>query len=607
MIGGDLGSATRRERFDAWWLVVGVAWRASRWRAALAIVITVLTNSWPPVWGLSIGWITDGIVSGDRSAAMSGVWLIVGWSAVSSVLGAFNFHLRMTVRELATHQIDVELVDLTAGIAGLEHLERPEYADRLEALHNQRLTLSGAFDALCWNLAGAVTIVASLGVLLRLDGLLVLLPLFGLPSVWVSARSTKRVELVRDELTPVLRMFRRLFDIAVSPVAGKELRVFGADAPLRDKHVQSSHHFERQWVTVTIRNGIEGIAAQVLFTAGFVAGIALLIRELAAGRSTVGEIAIAVTLAATIQQQVRQLVQMANWARTSAESARRYKWLVDHAASMAAVEAPADPAPLPDRLDTGIELRGVRFRYPGTDVDVLRDLDLTIPAGATVAIVGDNGAGKTTLVKLLARYYEPTAGTITVDGVDLARIPASEWRRSLSAGFQDFAKLEFIAGESVGAGDLPLIDDPCAQEAALERAAASDVLAALPEGLSTQLGKKFADGYELSGGQWQKVALGRAMMRTAPLLLLLDEPTASLDAETEHLLFERYAHAARSARARTGGITVLVSHRFSTVRAADLIVVIEHNGVAEVGTHDELMAAGGSYAELYELQAASYR
>jgi ATP-binding cassette subfamily B protein len=238
---------------------------------------------------------------------------------------------------------------------------------------------------------------------------------------------------------------------------------------------------------------------------------------------------------------------------------------------------------------------------------VLDHVDLVLEPGTTVAIVGENGAGKTTLVKLLARLYEPTAGRILVDGIDLRSFDVGAWRARVSAGFQDFGRFQFLARESVGIGDLPAADSDARVLAALGRAAAADVPAGLPAGLATQLGREFEGGVDLSLGQWQKVALGRAMMRRQPLLLVLDEPTASLDAPTEHALFERFTEAARGAAEQSGAVTVLVSHRFSTVRTADLIVVFADGRISERGSHDELMRRGGTYAELYELQAGAYR
>ena len=213
---------------------------------------------------------------------------------------------------------------------------------------------------------------------------------------------------------------------------------------------------------------------------------------------------------------------------------------------------------------------------------MLAGVDLHLPPGSTVAIVGENGAGKTTLVKLLCRFYEPTGGSIELDGVDLRRFPLGDWRERIATGFQDFVRFEFLAREAVGVGDLPQIESTPTVTAALVRARGEDVLARLEEGLETQLGKSYTDGAELSGGQWQKLALGRAMMRETPLLLVLDEPTSALDAQAEHLLFEQYAAGARRVAADTGAITILVSHRFSTVRMADLILVVADGKIDRV-------------------------
>lgn len=223
-----------------------------------------------------------------------------------------------------------------------------------------------------------------------------------------------------------------------------------------------------------------------------------------------------------------------------------------------------------------------------------------------IAVVGDNGAGKSTLMKLLSRFYAPSAGRITVDGVDLQRLPAEQWRRRLAGAYQDFFNFELPAVHSVGVGDLVRSDDRSAVSRAVHRSGAVDVVDRLPAGLDTQLGPTWDGGVELSFGQWQKIALARGFMREDTLLQVLDEPTAALDAETEHALFESFVAQARRTEGR-GRITLLVSHRFSTVRMADLILVLQGSRLVEVGSHQELMAAGGPYAELYGIQAAGYR
>jgi ATP-binding cassette subfamily B protein len=284
------------------------------------------------------------------------------------------------------------------------------------------------------------------------------------------------------------------------------------------------------------------------------------------------------------------------------DAARRLAWLEDYASRADRVEDRAAP----QRLTKGIRFDRVSFAYPGTDRLVLEDLDLELPAGAVVAIVGENGAGKSTLVKLLAKMYAPTRGRILVDDEDIARIPTRDWRARLAGAFQDFFRFEFRARHSVGAGDLPRMNDHAAVTRAASRAGAEDVVDGLRNHWDTQLGPTWRDGIDLSFGQWQKLALARGFMRDDPLVLVLDEPTAALDAETEHALFERYSEAVRQGTIG-GRITLLVSHRFSTVRMADLIVVLDGARAVEVGTHDALLARGGPYAQLYALQAAAYR
>ena len=255
------------------------------------------------------------------------------------------------------------------------------------------------------------------------------------------------------------------------------------------------------------------------------------------------------------------------------DGSRRLAWLEDYAASLA---AHARSARARERCASGIRFEHVSFAYPGTVALVLDDVSLQLPAGAVVAIVGENGAGKTTLVKLLAKMYEPTSGAILVDDTPLARMPAGEWRARLAGAFQDFFRFEFRARHTVGWAMSPRLDDEPRCRTAVDRAGADDVVARLTSGLDTQLGPTWPEGVECQFGQWQKLALARGFMRDQPLLLVLDEPTAALDAETEHALFERYAAAARGAEAPADGrITILVSHRFSTVRMADLIVVLD--------------------------------
>jgi ATP-binding cassette subfamily B protein len=264
------------------------------------------------------------------------------------------------------------------------------------------------------------------------------------------------------------------------------------------------------------------------------------------------------------------------------------------------ITAPAHPRPVPAPLRGELVLEHVSFSYPGSDKRVLDDVNLRIPPGGTLAVVGRNGAGKSTLIKLVCRLYDPDEGRILLDGIDLRAFDPSELRRRIGILFQDHVTFQATASENIGMGDVDHIEDLQRISSAAARAGAAELIASLPRQYETPLGKWFDRGTNLSGGEWQKIALGRAFMRDGQLLIL-DEPSAALDAQAEHDLFIRLR------RLTEGRTAIYISHRLSTVRDADMIVVLEGGQVAECGTHDELVALGGCYAELYELQASSYR
>jgi ATP-binding cassette subfamily B protein len=405
--------------------------------------------------------------------------------------------------------------------------------------------------------------------------------------------------------TEKTRLGWHLLDLAVSPAAAKEIRLFGLRQVLRERQGEVLRQVEHRMRQADRAGLLVRQLGQLVFVIGYVGAVILVVRAAISGQESVGTVVLIITLAVQTNAQAAGAVAVALALQRNARVMGWVRWL--RAESTAAASADLADTAVPATLRSGIDIDGVAFRYPGTDRDVLRDVTIHIPAGMTVAIVGDNGAGKSTLVKLLCRYYEPTAGRITVDGVDLLRVSPQQWRDRVSAGFQDFVRLDTTARQSIGVGDLPRLDEPDAVTSAVRRADAQVVIDRLRSGLDTHLGKAYEDGEELSGGQWQRIALSRAMMRKEPLLLLLDEPTAALDPMAEHELFERYAASARAVGQRTGGVTVLVSHRFSTVRMADLILVVADGRIAESGSHQELMALRGAYAKLFTLQAAAYR
>jgi ATP-binding cassette subfamily B protein len=583
------------------------SWRAD-WRRSLgALLTTMLIPVTRPMRAIGLGIVADAMVDRDTHAAMVGAAIVGGLTGANRLLDWASVTLRMRLRERTILFLDEEVIDLSARAPGIEHHERPEHQDRMELLRTDRHYLVNPFMPVAWLVAAVVQLVATMGVFAGLHPVLAFLPLAGVPALVLSVRSNDVWEQAREAMAPESRLGIHLMELAALPAAGKEVRVFDLRDELVGRYRKTTERIDRHHVAVDVRRTLVLAAGWAVFALAFMGAVAFVCDQTLKGQLSVGAVVLALSLGAQVNSQLVELSETTTWVTRTARATGRYRWLAGYVADQEAMLTPAHPAAAPDRLDHGITFHGVDFAYPGTTQSVLEGVDLHLPAGSTVAVVGENGAGKTTLVKLLLRFYEPTAGHITVDGAKLTDIDMDEWRLRSSAAFQDFARLQLAARHSVGLGWLPDMDDDPAVTAAVRRAAAGDLLDRWPDGLATMLGREFAEGHELSIGQWQKVALARAMMRSQPLLLVLDEPTASLDAATEHELFDHFTGAARLLAAETGAITVLVSHRFSTVRSADLVVVVAGNRVAESGTHEQLMAYGGLYADLYSLQARGYR
>jgi ATP-binding cassette subfamily B protein len=570
------------------------------------LVLTLVGSLTWFVMPLSFKMFTDGIVNSSTTK----VWLAAVLVAALGSLRWVSIVLASTVGGSLTERVSFYTTQrigrLTTTVEGIEHFERPDYLQELDLLNTNRMMMA--------NGPRQVMLVAQLG--LQLVGVAILLgsvvpvlaalPVLGLVPFWTTGRSVRIRQQMEERVAEQRRLITRLFELTATAAPAKELRVYGLQDELMRRHAELADVVTRETAKAARRGSILGFVGWAVFAAGMVAAIALVAVRAADGRATPGELLMVAALAQQIRFQLSQVADAIGQVLTTAKTAHRFLWLEDFAEEANATTRLETAAP-PERLRAGIELRDVSFSYPGTDTPVLQHVTLTLPAGASVAVVGENGAGKTTLVKLLTRMYSPTTGTIALDGIPLHDIDPVEWRKRLAATFQDFVRYELVAAGTVGVGDVDRYHDIDAINRALDRAAASEVVASLPDALDTKLGRSFIGGQELSGGQWQKLALGRGMMRDTPLLVVLDEPTASLDATTEHALFERYAAAARRLGSVTGAVTILISHRFSTVRMADLIVVVDNGRVDEIGPHDQLLANGGLYAELFSLQARAYR
>jgi len=592
-----------REKLRAVGMLVRTAWRTDPWRSA-GLLLEPIGELRVPLFAWFLGMVTDGALRHDLRLLAIGaagitvtrvLWFVGTWT------GGW---IRNRLIEEVGFELDRELATLASGLPGLEHHERPDYQDRLELLRQEQGVLGGALNSLIYTTNVVVGGVSTLVALAFVSPWLLLLVPFALPALPIAAAHQRWQAAAEARSAAPSRRARQLRALTVDRNAGMELRVFELEREILTRFRTAWKEARGMGLAVEHRAALLNTAGDLLFLAGFGGAVALMLWLASRGRASAGEVVMALYLAQQVRSSVVGPIQRVSGLGRVLRAAGRMLWLQDYAAGVTRARQGSRPAPA--RLEEGIVFERVSFRYPGTERWALRDVSLRIPAGAVIALVGENGAGKTTLVKLLCRMYEPTSGRILVDGVDLAEIEVGAWRQRLSAAFQDFARFQVAAQHAVGAGDLPRLDDRGAVREALERTGATDVMDALPAGADTQLGASWEGGVDLSTGQWQKLALGRALMRQDPLVVFFDEPTASLDALAEHALFERYTSEARAGTAR-GAITVLVSHRFSTVRSADLILVIDGGGVTELGAHDELLRGEGLYAELYSMQARSYQ
>ncbi|HTO71484.1 MAG TPA: ABC transporter ATP-binding protein [Myxococcota bacterium] len=561
-------------------------------------LLAALPDALIPLWTKQL---VDGALASDRRHVLGAVsWL--GASAVGTwFLLLLSQRTQRRFRDRLTIALESHVAELQASVATIEHHERPEYLDRLAVLRNQVFVLDHMYMSLFTTCGWVLRVGVIVGLLVaKLHPALALLAFFALPTILTSTWRPGVERAAEERGAAANRLARHLFDLATTAPPGKEVRVTRIGARLVEERRAA---WERWYGPVSAaRRATAGwhAAGWAVFGAAYVGAVVLVTSLL---RATPGEVSLLLVAGARLSAYIGATVGEIGFLRGIwLDGSKRLAWLEDYAAALVETATAAAPA----RLARGVRFENVSFAYPGTDKLVLEDVDLAFEPGSVVAIVGENGAGKSTLVKLLCRLYPPTRGRILIDGVELAGIAPESWREQLAGAFQDFFRFELRARHTVGLGDVPKLDDVPAVESAVDRAGANDVVEKLLAGLDTQLGPTWPAGVELSFGQWQKLALARGFMRERPLVLVLDEPTAALDAETEHALFERYAAASRE-RAEEGRITVLVSHRFSTVRMADYIVVMNGARVVESGSHDALMARRGTYAELYGIQAAAYR
>ena len=582
-----------------------LAWQASPWRVVLRGLVTMVAALAP----VAAVWLTkavlDAIASG-RSLVVAAAGLVT-CGVVMAVATPITTYLAAELERHVTLRARSQLFDAVGSLNGLARLEDPAFHNQLRLAESSGTQVPGdAVSTLVTGTGALVTAGGLLTVLARISWPMTALVLAAsVPAIAVELRMSRIRARMLYQVAPSER--REIFysQLLLDPQAAKELRLFGLTRFFGDRMQRERRNANAQHRGVDRRElRTQGLLALV---AAAVSGAGLLwaVTRAADGRLSVGDVAVFIASVTSLQAATSAIVGMI---------ARLHHDLVmfQHFLTIERAEPDiADPAPgrgLPP-LRSAIELRDVWFRYAPDRPWVLRGVDLTIPAGAVVGLVGRNGAGKSTLVKLICRLYEPTRGTIRWDGLDLCDVPVADLRNRIGAVFQDFVAYDLSAAENIGIGDLAALGDSARIVAAAERAGVHDTVAALPGGYETFLSRIYVDDGQsdpqsttyLSGGQWQKLATARAFMRSQRDLLILDEPSSGLDAAAEYELNNRLREL------RTGRASLLVSHRLGALRDADLIVTLDAGRIAEVGDHASLTRRNGIYAAMFRMQASGYQ
>jgi ATP-binding cassette, subfamily B, bacterial len=529
------------------------------------------------------------------------LWLValeLGLAALGLLLREALGYLRQVLAERLTASVSLNLLAHTQRL-DLPLLERPDYHDRLRRAEDSTFYRPATLVVqLLAVVQGALTLLAAALILARLQPLtLPLLLLAALPYALVQSGAATAFYTLAMGQTPEARQARYLSHLLSTDKGAKEMRVFGLGRHLLERHRAILARNQDQIARLAWRRGIRSATTALLPAAVYTAIFAYFCLQALSRHITVGDLTLYIGIVFRSQDALQQVMLTLSGVLENSLFLHDYQAFLGLQPVMAANSGGAQVS-LP--LRRGVYFEGVTYRYAGSAHNALTDVSLELRAGDMVAIVGENGAGKTTLVKLLARLYDPDCGRVTVDGCDLRHLDAEAWRRHIAVIFQDFIQYDLSAADNIGFGQVDALDDAGRIAAAAERGGAASVIARFAAGYHTVLGRRFEQGTQISGGEWQRVALARAFMRDAPILVL-DEPTASLDARAEAEVVRRFRELTRDR------IVLLISHRFSTIRLADRIYVLDKGRVVESGDHEELMCCGGRYAELFQLQAAGYQ
>jgi ATP-binding cassette, subfamily B, bacterial len=608
---------TLRERFDAMRNIgpfLKLIWATSRPLTLASLGLRVIRAFLPILMlyvgkliideavrlvGLGLGF--ESLGEAWRSGQLDHLlWLLLlefGLAIVSDLLGRLVSYADALLSELFTNATSIRLMEHAATL-DLEDFEDPDLQDKLDRARRQTMGRMNLMAQLFGQVQDAITVVSfAIGLLVYAPWLILLLAVALIPAFIGEAHFNALGYSLNYQWTPERRQLEYVRQTGASVETAKEVKIFNLHHFLIDRYRTLAEKFFLANRALARRRAIWGALLATLGTLGYYVAYAYIAWRTVRGDFSIGDL----TFLAGSFRRLRQLLEglLVGFSQVAGQAL-----YLDDLFSFFEIEpeirSPADPAPFPMPITQGFVFEDVGFRYPGAERWAVRHLDFELRAGEVLALVGENGAGKTTLVKLLARLYDPDEGRILLDGRDLRDYDIDDLRANIGVIFQDFVRYHLTAGENIGVGRMEYMHDQTRIRDAARRGMADEVIESLPGGYDQVIGRRFKTGVDLSGGQWQKIAIARAYMREAQVMIL-DEPTAALDARAEFEVFQRFKELS------AGRTAVLISHRFSSVRMADRILVLDQGGIEASGTHDALMAAGGRYAELFELQAAGYR
>ncbi|HEX6290702.1 MAG TPA: ABC transporter ATP-binding protein [Herpetosiphonaceae bacterium] len=584
-----------------------LVWRAHPQGAIVMAIVTLVAAALPALQAWIGKLIVDSVIASvnARMTVEEGLrvalpYLLLEFAIimVGQVVREVRQLFQRILNSRLKHEMSTSIVRQALGL-DLHYFENAKFYDQLQNARQEvgfrAMTLLETSFMLVQHL---ITIASVIAILVSFSPIIALILICAtLPALAAQLRYGDMNYLLQTMRAPENRRMNYLEHLLTVDTSAKEVKLFGLGEPLLQRYEALFEKFHREDTALARWRGSRSLVWGMLSTGSYYVAYAYIVWRTISGTITLGELTFYIAL---FRQSQLSLEQMFGTIGQIYESGRFMENLFSFLGLKTQMSNSGSAIPMPRPIRRGIEFRNVSFRYPSRQQWALRNVNLVIEPGEKLALVGNNGAGKTTLVKLMTRLYDPTEGEILIDGVDIREYDVNELRKRVGVIFQDFVRYHATVRENIGFGQIDAMSDDRRIISAAERGGADEVVARLPDAYDTMLGAWFEKGQELSGGQWQKIALSRAFMRDGEVLVL-DEPTAALDAEREYEIFQRFRELT------DGKIALLISHRFSTVRMADRIVVLENGQLTELGTHQELLVLDGTYAKLFNMQAAGYR